>query len=161
MKKNLLNKEDFLNNKSYSESTELIIDSIIYSPDFNRLAIFLITKNSTSKQLMPNKEYEWYYEATCYLGQRENDTIRLNWIGPSFTNSYDKQEVSSLIRESCLTNFATKDTIGAFTYKYNMNDIRFWNSSIWQEMEEKRERRKEFEEEKKRNSQNIYEPKKL
>lgn len=160
LKVSLLNHEDFFNNKAYFDSTQLIIDSIIYSPGFNKLAVFVMTKNPTYRQLMPDKNYKWYYEATCYLGVRQNDSISLSWIGPSFTNSYNRSELSDIIRDSYFADFATKDTVGLYTYKYNLNDIRFWDSSIWQEIEDKKHKKKEFEVEKKNHPENIYEPKK-
>lgn len=156
----LLNHEDFFNNKAYFDSTQIIIDSIIYSPNFNKLAVFIMIKNPTYRQLAPDNKYKWYYEATCYLGVRQKDSISLSWIGPSFTNSYNKSELSDIIRDSYFTEFATKDTVGLYTYKYNLNDIRFWNSSIWKQIENKIQKRKEFEEEKKNHPENIYEPKK-
>ncbi len=154
-----LNKhEDFFYSKAYFDSTQLIIDSIIYSPDFNKLAVFVITKNPTYRQLMPDKNSEWYYDATCYLGVRQNDTIALSWIGPSFTNSSSKQDISNDIRDACFRTFATKkDTSGA--YAYNLNDIRFWSCPIWEKIEEEKIKRKAFEEEKKNHPENIYEPK--
>ncbi len=155
----LLKQEDFFHNKAYFDSTQLIIDSIIYSPDFNKLAVFVITKNPVHRQLVPDKNYDWYYDATCYLGIRKNDTISLSFIGPSFTNSYNKSELSSIIRDSYFTDFATKDTIGLHTYKYNMNDVRFWDCSIWKEIEDKKIKKQEFEEEKRKHPENVYEPK--
>jgi hypothetical protein len=155
----LLKQEDFFHNKAYFDSTQLIIDSIIYSPDFNKLAVFVITKNPIYRQLVPDKKYDWYYDATCYLGVRKNDTISLSFIGPSFTNSYNKSELSSIIRDAYFTDFATKDTIGLHTYKYNMNDVRFWDCSIWKEIEDKKIKKQEFEEEKRKHPENVYEPK--
>lgn len=156
----LLRHEDFFYSKTYFDSTQLIIDSIIYNPDFNKLAVFVITKNPTSRQLIPDEKHDWYYDATCYLGVRQNDTISLSWIGPNFSNSPDREELSRVIRDSYFTEFATKDTVGAYTYKYNLNDIRFWDCSIWKEIEDKKIKRKEFEEEKKKHPENVYEPKK-
>lgn len=156
----LINHEDFFNNKAYFDSTQLIIDTILYSPDFNRLAVFVMVKNPTYRQLVPDRNYDWYYEATCYLGIRQKDSISLNWIGPSFTNSYNKTELSNIMRDSYFTNFATKDTVGLYTYKYNLNDIRFWDSNIWEEVQNKRLKKQEFENEKKNHPENIYEPKK-
>ncbi len=155
----LLKQEDFFHNKAYFDSTQLIIDSIIYSPDFNKLAVFVITKNPVYRQLAPDKNYDWYYDATCYLGVRKNDTISLSFIGPSFTNSYNKSELSGIIRDAYFTNFATKDTIGLHTYKYNMDDVRFWDCSIWKEIEDKKIKKQEFEEEKRKHPENVYEPK--
>jgi len=129
----LLKRKDFFANTAYSDSMEVIIDSILYSPDFNKLAVFVIMKNSTDKQLHPDKNYDWYYDATCYLGIRQRDSINLNWIGPVFSNSFSRESISNDIRSACFKTFATEDT--SDKYKYNLNDIRFWNSPIWTEKE--------------------------
>lgn len=157
----LSEQKDFFHNSAYSDSTHLIIDSIIYSPGFNKLAVFLITKNPVHRQLVPERNYDWYYDATCYLGIRQNDTISLSWIGPSFTNSYSKNELSNIIRDAYFTNFASKGSADLHSYKYNLNDVRFWDSSIWKEIENKRIKKQEFEEEKRRHPENIYEPKEM
>jgi len=154
----LINHDDFFYSKAYFDSTELIIDSILYSSDFNKLAVLVITKNPTYRQLAPDKNHDWYYDATSYIGIRQNDTIALSWIGPSLTNSYSEQDISNDIREACFRTFVTKE--GGEAYAYNMNDKRFWNCPIWKEIEEKKIKRKKFEEEKKKHPENVYEPKK-
>lgn len=123
----LLKHEDFFHSTAYYDSTELVIDTIIYSPNFKKLAFIVITKNPTNRQLMPDKRYSWYYDATCYLGIRQRDVLSLNWMGPIFTNSYSQQEISNNIREACFKTFITDDSL----YRYNLNDIRFWDSPIW------------------------------
>jgi len=146
--RNILAKhEDFFYSKAYFDSTELIIDSILYSPDFNRLAVLVITKNPTYRQLAPDRSYDWYYDATSYIGVRQNDTIALSWIGPSFTNSNNKQDISNKIREACFRTFVAKEINRA--YSYNLNDKRFWDCPIWEEIEDEKIKKKEFEEEKK------------
>ena len=146
--------------KDYFDSTQLIIDSILYSADFNKLAVFVITKNPTYRQLDPNKKYDWYYDGYCYLGIRGSDTIDLNWITGGYSNDYDKQDLSNSLREFYFRMFAAiKDTSGISKYKYNLNDKRFWNCPIWGEIEEKKIKKKEFEEEKKKHPENVYEPK--
>jgi hypothetical protein len=42
---------------------------------------------------------------------------------------------------------------------FNLNDNRFWNSSIWDQMKEKEMKKKMFEQEKKLHPENVYEPK--
>jgi hypothetical protein len=68
LRKLLLKHEDFFYSKAYFDSTQLIIDSIIYSKDFNKLAVFVIAKNPTYSQLMTDEKHDWYCDATCYLG---------------------------------------------------------------------------------------------
>ena len=156
LKASLIKREDFFDNSAYSDSTQLLIDTILYSPDLNKLAVFLIIKNPEDKHLLPNKKYEWYYDGTCYLGTRQKDTISLSWIGPSFTNSNDQKDLSEIIRTSYFKEYASKDTGGKNTQKYNLNDVRFWNSPIWKEIQNKKIRRLEFEEAKRKHPENIY-----
>jgi hypothetical protein len=158
LKELLLQHEDFFYSKEYFEGTDIIIDTIIYSPDLNKLAILVLTKNPTSRQLMPTKNEMWYYNATSYLGIRQSDTISLSRLGPDFTNSTNKQEQSNYIRQACFRTFVSKDTTEKYAHKYNLNDIRFWTSSEWQKIEEDKIKRKEFEEEKIKHPENIYEP---
>lgn len=158
LKQFLLRHEDFFYSKEYFDGTDIIIDTIVYSPDLNKVGILIITKNPTSRQLMPTKNAEYYYNATAYLGIRQNDTLELSWLGPSFTNSIDKQELSNHVRETYFRAFVSKDTTAKYAYKYNLNDTRFWTSSIWQKIEEEKIKRKEFEEEKSKHPENIYEP---
>jgi len=132
LKKSLNKHEDFFYSKEYFDSTQLIIDTILYGPDFNKLAVFVIAKNPTYRQLAPNKDYEWYYNATCYLGLRRGDTLDLRWEGPNFSNAYDKSYLSKTMRHSYFTEFATRDTAANSPYKYNLDDIRFWDGPIWQ-----------------------------
>jgi hypothetical protein len=149
--------EDFFYSKAYFDSTRLIIDTILYNPDFNKLAALVITKNPTYRQLMPDRDNAWYYDATCYLGVRRNDTISLSWIGPVFTNSFDEQSISNYIREACFRTFVKKDTSNA--YNYNLNDTRFWDSPIWEKIEEEKIKKQKFEEEKRKHPENVFEPK--
>ena len=158
LKELLLQHEDFFYSKEYFEGTEIIIDTILYSPDLKKLAVLFLTKNPTSRQLMPTENEMWYYNATSYLGVRQSDTISLSWLGPNFTNSADRQEQSNYIRHECFRTFVSKDTTEKYAHKYNLNDVRFWTSSEWQKIEEDKIKRKEFEEEKIKHPENIYEP---
>ncbi|MFC4230618.1 hypothetical protein ACFOW1_01860 [Parasediminibacterium paludis] len=159
--RNILKKhEGFFYSKQYFEGTVLIIDTFLYSPNLNKLAVFVITKNPTSRQLFSTSEYAWYYDATCYLGIRQNDTICMSWIGPSFSNFSDRDELSETLRNEYFTKYAKiKNVEGDYRYRYNIGDVRFWDCPIWAEVEEKKRKRIEFEEEKKKHPENIYEPK--
>jgi len=153
----LLKRQDFFHNSAYYDSTQLVVDTILYNMNFDKIAVFVITQNPTSRQLAPDKESDWYYDATCYLGVRRNDSITLSWIGPVFTNSSNRQDISKTIRDACFRRFAApKDTTGAYTY--NLNDFRFWSSTIWKKIEEEKIMRKNFQEKKKNHPENVYEP---
>lgn len=126
-KEKLINREGFFNKSSYFDSTEIIIDTILYSPDFNKISVLVVVKNPTYKQIAPDLKHKHYYDATCYLGIRNYSGFDLSWVGPNFTNSISYQMISENLRIACLKRFATTDG----SYKYNMNDKRFWKSSIW------------------------------
>lgn len=127
LRKSLLKREGFFHNSAYFDSTQLIIDSIVYSPNLKKVAFLVLIKNPTSRQLMPDKRYNWYYDASCYLGLRKGDSITIKWMGPTFTNSYDEQAISNDIKEACFRTFVSDDSV----YKYNLNDVRFWESPVW------------------------------
>jgi len=148
----------FFYSKAYFEGIEIIIDTILYSPDYRKLAALVITKNPTSRQLIPDKNSDWYYNATVYLAVRERDSIELSWFGPSFTNSIDLSGVSQIIRDHCFREFASKSTNTPNERNYNFNDIRFWTSSVWQKFEEKERERVEYEREKEEHPENIVQP---
>lgn len=123
--------EESFYSKEYFDSTQIIIDTIVYNTELDKLATFVITKNPTYRQRSPDKTSEWYYDATCYLGLKERDTILLSWIGPNFSNSMNINELSEIIRDACFTGFARKDTTNGGLYQYNLNDKRFWDGPIW------------------------------
>lgn len=159
LKKDLENQIDFFGNSAYFEKTEIIIDSLIYNSNQDKIAAFIIIKNPTYRQLLPDKNHGWYYDATCYLGIRRKDSISLSWIGPSFTNAENISELKNISRKSYFTEYSTmKDIYGQYRYKYNIGDTRFWDCPIWKEQEDKEVRRKEFEKEKIIHPENIYEP---
>lgn len=137
--KQLLKKhEDFFFSKEYFDSTILIVDTIIYSPDFKKMAIFVITKNPTNRQLAPDNRSLSYYNGTCYLGFRNNNSISVNSIGPHFTNSIDQVSLSKEMKNTYFTIYARfKDVNGRLRYKYNIGDVRFWTCPIWQEVKDR------------------------
>jgi hypothetical protein len=123
----LLNREDFFNNTSYFDLTAIIVDTIIYYSDLNRIAAFIIIKNPSYRQLIPDKKYNWYYDGTCYVGEKLKDSLRLSWIGPSFSNSVNKEKLSAILKDYYFTEFAGNDTTVPNACKYNLNDVRFVN----------------------------------
>jgi len=135
LKELLLQHKGFFHSKEYFEGTEIIIDTILHSPDLKKLAVLVLTKNPTSRQLMPNKNNAWYYDGTGYLGVRQNDTIRLSWVRSTYSNSSDQQELSNYVREVFFRTYVSKDTTEKYSHKYNFNDVRFWTSSEWQLIE--------------------------
>lgn len=134
LKELLRKREGYFSNTAYYDSSQLIIDSILYSPDFEKMAIFVIVMNPTSRQLVPEKESKWYFNGTCYLGKRNTRHTPMFWLGPNFSNFSNRRLLSVSMRNSYFTEFAISDTNGKHLYPYNLNDVRFWDSSIWDEL---------------------------
>jgi hypothetical protein len=63
------------------------------------------------------------------------------------------------LRDYYFRKFASKNKI-ASAPSYNLNDVRFWNSSIWNVMHQKITNRIEFDLEKNNHPENIFLPKK-
>ncbi|PZU78919.1 MAG: hypothetical protein DI529_17750 [Chryseobacterium sp.] len=119
--------------KEYDKSTKIIVDTIIHSPDYKKIATFIIAKNSISKQQIPNGNYNWYYDATCYLGIKKQDSFLLSWIGPNYTNSYDMKDISKRIRTYFFKQRSSNPNNS--DDKYNIDDIRYWNyDKDWQKI---------------------------
>jgi hypothetical protein len=121
--------------KEYFDSTMLIIDTILYSQDRNRTAVFVFTKNPTSRQPDPNKKDKWYYDGYCYLGKRQSDTFDLRWLNRfNLTNFHHQQLAVNRLRELYFTEFSTwKNTDETYRYGVNLDDKRFWKCKVWEE----------------------------
>lgn len=147
--------------EEFYDGTNIYIDTIIYSPLRDKFVIFVITENKTSRKLLPEQHLKWFYSGDCYLGKRySGDSIFITLSGPRLTNGVSKKQIKNDMYDTYFTTFSKfKDINGKLKYKYNLGDIRFWDSSIWDELERTRIRREEFEKEKKENPSNIYEPK--
>lgn len=157
----LKNGRDFFSSREYFDSTQIIIDTIIYDPKCSKLAVFMMVKNPTRKQLIPDNRSDWYYNANLYLGIRKSqDSILLSSIGPALTNSIDRDELKALMRAQYFTIFGRlKDANGKLKYKYNLGEPQFWESSIWREIEKRELEKKSFEREGNEHPENIFEPK--
>lgn len=147
--------EDFFRSKYYSDSTILFIDTILYSPNFSKLAILVIAKNPANRRI-DNPEYYWDFNGTCYLAERNKDSLNLCWIGPSFNYWDDKFILSYILRYDFFKKYiiksSNKDTDYYINYKL------FWESEIWEEQKQKQKRIKDFEEMKRVHPENVFEP---
>lgn len=152
LKVELHKREAFFDNTSYSDSTQIILDSIIYSPDHTKRAVLVIVKNKTIIR-------DSYYDGTVYLGTGLNDSLRLYWVGPSFTESDNKLTLSKIIKDYCYQGYNKGDTTLPTSCKYNLNDIRFWTCPIWNELVTRDAKKKAFEEESIKHPENVYDPK--
>jgi hypothetical protein len=125
----LKDRKEFFHDTSFTDSTtQIIIDTIVYSPDLKKIVVMIIAKNPTSKQLLPEKNHRWFYNSTCYLGVKRGLKVELKMLGPTFTNEETFESASEDIRNACFMHFIEK---GSAIYTFNINDNRFWRSKIW------------------------------
>lgn len=160
--------------KAYDEFTEITIDTIVYSPDYNRVVFFIIDKIENKKAYpdgWTEKEVEavvqhtglpfegYHYNAKAYIGIRKNDTLTIdNFFGLNINGVQDINKLIKRQRQLFFEEYAAVDEKG---YEYNVDDKRFWdNPNFWDKLKRKKEKRKSFEETKKNNPENVYEPKK-
>jgi len=115
--------------------TKIFIDTILYSPDDNRMATFVITKNSNDKLLSPGSPNEYNYNAHCFIGERKEaeESWNLKWFRRlNFTRHKTYSYVSEKIRYRYFNNIVQlKKAGGESQYKYNFDDVRFWNGPVW------------------------------
>lgn len=123
--------QGFFGNSAYDSSTQVLVDTVVYSPDFNKAAILVMTKNPASRQLKPDTNSTYYYDGTAFLVMRK-DSFLLEWLGPNFSNSNSKTTLSHQMRDYFFHAFADKDSSKRYFSSYNLDDKRFWGTSVWE-----------------------------
>lgn len=122
------------------------IDTVFYGNDNKIVFLALLTKENEYA------EKGIQYAGECYIAYKKNKIESLYQLKYSSTSTKSLEEVSEMIR---------KIYLGEMNYiegKYNINDSRFWDSPVWEEAKEMREKRNYVEELKKTNPENVYDP---
>jgi hypothetical protein len=130
----LKNHEASFTNQEYFDSTVLVIDTIMYDSSQNKIAAFVIAQNPSYRNPYRQTDTPYYYNASCYLGKRilqDSSRFELKDTGPFYLNNFGEKEViKKAIREYYFLELATKlDEKGQPSFKYNLDDKRFWESS--------------------------------
>lgn len=117
----------------YCDSTQIIVDSILYDISQNKIAVFVIAKNPSSRNKYLDTQEPFYFNASCYLGKRfspNSNRFKLVNIGPfSLSNGEDITIAKQAIRYYYLLALPTVlDEDGKPFYDFNLDDKRFWNS---------------------------------
>lgn len=129
--------------------TELLgakIDTIFYGNDDKIVLLAILTKKNEYA------EKDIQYVGECYIAYKRNKIEILYQLKYSSTSTESLEEVSEMIRTIYLSE------MNYIEGKYNINDTRFWDSSVWEEAKEMIEKRKSFEEMKKTHPENVYDP---
>jgi hypothetical protein len=115
--------------------TKVFIDTILYSPKMNKFSFFAITQNSNAKLLSTEDKNQFHYSAHCFIGKlNENREIsNFQWVkGYNLSNYKSLSEISRRIREVYFREITQRtNNEGESTYKYNFDDIRFWEGPLW------------------------------
>jgi predicted metalloprotease with PDZ domain len=80
---------------------------------------------------MPDTNSPYYFDGTSFLAIRR-DTFVLQEQGPGFTNSNNQKALSREMRHHFFHLFADKDSTARDFSPYNLDDKRFWNTSVWE-----------------------------
>jgi hypothetical protein len=173
IKKDILEHKGGYNSKSFDIETKVIIDTIMYSPNNERIFFFVITEVENRKlypKEMSEQEIEeaskysklsmngFHYKGKGYIAYKRNDTIVNTQFYGITTASYENIEsVRQRQRQIFFKEFSAVNETG---YEFNINDKRFWdNKNFWDKMKRKLEEDKEFENMRLTNPENIYDPK--
>ncbi len=121
--------------KEYDSLTEIFVDTILYSPKKDKIAFFIITKNSNDKLLDKGSKDEFHYNADCFIGplnNRYNVKAFVNIQEHSLFNFDNQKSTSDRIREVYFKEINMVTNLeGKSLYKYNFDDVRFWDSPVW------------------------------
>lgn len=135
-----------VNPRSVSKLLDAKIDTIFYGDKDKIVFLALLTKENEYA------EKGIQYVGECYIAYKKNKVENLYELKYSATATSSIIKVSEMIRRIYLRE------MNYIEGKYNINDIRFWDSYVWEEAEEMKEKRKCFEETKKNNPENVYDP---
>jgi hypothetical protein len=129
--------------------TELLgakIDTVFYGNDDKIVLLAILTKKNEYA------EKDIQYAGECYIAYKRNKIEILYQLKYSSTSTESLEKVSEMIRRIYLRE------MNYIKGKYNINDTRFWDSRVWEEAKEMKEKRKSFEEMKKTHPENVYDP---
>ena len=130
----LFDKKEPFHSVENDSLTEIFIDTILYSPQMNRIAFFVISKNSNDKLLSGGNKDEFHFDAHCFLANyRKGRVSKIIWQNNfNVINYHDYYGASNRIKEFYFFEFnSIKDSNDESYYKYNLDDIRFWDGPCW------------------------------
>ena len=99
---------------------------------------------------MPTENEEFYYNATAYVGVRQKDTISLSWLGPNFSNSINRKELSKRYQTNLFSEpLSPKTQLSNFHRNITLTTFVFGQVTNGKELKKTKIKKKEFEEENK------------
>ena len=135
-----------VNPRAVSKLVSAKIDTVFYGNSNKIVFLALLTRENY------NTEKGIQYAGECYIGYKKDRVENLYNLKYSSTSTESLEEVHKIIRKIYFREM--KNIEG----NYNINDTRFWDSRVWEEAKEMKEKRRRFEETKKNNPENVYDP---
>ena len=131
---------------SVSKILGVKVDTVFYGDDNKILFLGLLTRENEYA------EKGIQYIGECYIAYKKDKLENFYKLKYSSTSTESIEEVSEMIRKIYLRK------MNYIEGKYNINDTRFWESPVWKEAKEMKEKMKHFDEIKKNNPENVYDP---
>jgi len=104
----------------------LQIDTLIYGKDNKFVALVLFDDYNKYVKLLNSDKEPVSYTGECVIGYKINDSIQMSSILVLRTSSDKSRDAAKrLLRNEYLRMLTNKKGV------YNINDIRFWDSDVW------------------------------
>lgn len=121
-------------------------DTLFYGGGNRMVFLAILTKENKFS------ENGMQYAGECYIGTRKGGVEILGKLRYSATSTESAQKATDEIRSIYLGQMQSDEG------EFNINDIRFWDSKVWREMEQLKARMESFEKAKIKNPDNVYDP---
>lgn len=134
--------------KEYDISTKIFIDTIMYSPDFDKMVFFIINENKNANlykgmskeeavKIIKENNFAPYddshFNGNAYIGFRKSDSLAINDFFRIQTSRY--QTYSNLKKRLHQIFFEEYSAVDERGFEYNIDDVRFWsNKNVWEKI---------------------------
>lgn len=121
--------------KEFDDKTEVFIDTLLFSPQRDKILFLVITKNTDDKLLEKGSSNQWHFDASCFIGRLTNkgkwDIAWFNALNITRFESF--VDASRRIRELYFEELSNieKDEGKKSLYKYNIGEKEFWYGPVW------------------------------
>jgi hypothetical protein len=131
----IFNKKGPYFQKENDASTAIVVDTILYSPDLKRFAFFALTGNTNNKLISGGNKNMLHYDGHAFIGNLDynKNVLNVTWVrGFNLSNYRSLANASKDIRQIYFSEISQRgNDKGQSTYKYNFDDVRFWNGPLW------------------------------
>ncbi|MDR6943896.1 hypothetical protein [Mucilaginibacter pocheonensis] len=96
--------------KEYDQNTQIMVDTIIYNQDQNRLITFIINKNSTDKLLKKENKERYYYNSNYFFCLKDTQgKIKIfEFSNFNLKYFYNLHEIKNALYNYCFISYPAK-----------------------------------------------------